>query len=93
MEQVNGYSLKKQKLKQWIYEHKLTQPYIAKKLGLTTEEFKRKLTNREMFTENQIRTLTHLMGAKAAFQVIYFPDAKFRLKVYKKVFEFEKGLV
>ena len=38
-----GYSLKKWCLKQWIYSHGYTQPYVARRLGVSAEEFKRKI--------------------------------------------------
>ena len=48
-----GYSLKKWCLKQWIYSHGYTQPYVARRLGVSAEEFKRKLREHEKFNEYQ----------------------------------------
>lgn len=50
----NGYSLKKRSLLKWIYSRGYTQPYVARKLGMTTKAFKRKLREREKFNEHQI---------------------------------------
>lgn len=61
-----GYSLKKWCLKQWIYSHGYTQPYVARRLGVSAEEFKRKLREHEKFNEYQISCLVELMKAKAA---------------------------
>lgn len=81
-----GYSLKKAKLKKWIYQNHYTQPYIAKKLNLSVEEFKEKLTTHALFSKDQITTLIYLMGAYEAFQIIYFPTIEERKKVYQEVF-------
>ncbi len=32
---VYSYSLKKKKLKKWIYENNYTLPYVAKRLGIS----------------------------------------------------------
>ncbi len=82
-----GYSLKKRCLKRWIYAHGYTQPYVARKLGLSTENFKRKLREHEKFNEYQIRCLVKLMKAKAAFRVLYFPTLQMRRRIYKEVFD------
>ena len=36
-----GYSLKKWCLKQWIYSHGYTQPYVARRLGVSAKEIAR----------------------------------------------------
>ena len=56
-----GYSLKKWCLKQWIYSHGYTQPYVARRLGVSAEEFKRKLREHEKFNEYQISCLVELI--------------------------------
>lgn len=86
MEEIKGYSLKKQKLKKWIYTNGYTQPQIAKLLNLSLSEFKKRIHHHELFYKKQIETLIHLMGAYAAFQVIYFPTLKQRNKVFYKTF-------
>lgn len=86
MEIEQGYSLKKRQLKRWIYEHNYTQPYIADKLGLTAEEFKRKLREKEWFNKAQISALIYLLGAKSAFEIIYFPTLDERKRVYRQAF-------
>lgn len=59
-----GYSLKKRKLKDWIYDNGKTQPYMARKLGITKVELQRKLNEHELFNEQQIRSLVHLVGRR-----------------------------
>ena len=81
-----GYSLKKRCLQRWIYSRGYTQPYVARKLGLSTENFKRKLREHEKFNEQQICSLVELMKAKAAFRVLYFPSLQHRRKIYQEVF-------
>ena len=81
-----GYSLKKRSLKRWIYEHGYTQPYMAKQLGMETDDFKRKLREHEQFDRYQIRLLVDFMKAEAAFMVLYFPSASMRRQVYREVF-------
>ena len=83
---IKGYSLKKRSLQRWIYSRGYTQPYVARKLGLSAEEFKRKLREREKFNEYQIGCLVQLMKARAAFRVLYFPSLKMRRRIYREVF-------
>ena len=81
-----GYPLKKYTLKKWIYRNGYTQPYVARKMDLPPEEFKRKLREREKFNEKQVTSLVKIMDARSAFRVIYFPTRRIRRKVWKKVF-------
>ena len=85
--QVTGmYSLKRRVLKQWIYRNRHTQPGVAKALRLRVSVFKRKLKNREPFSEAQIRRLVYFMGARDAFRVIYFRSYGERERVRQEVF-------
>lgn len=81
-----GYPLKAFPLKRWIYDHCLTQEEVADILGLLPEDFKRRLKAEEKFYEWEIRPLTYLMGAREAFNVIYFPTKGIRKKVWMEVF-------
>lgn len=85
-ERPDGYSLKKRCLQRWIYARGYTQPYVARKLGISAEEFKRKLRAREKFNEYQIGCLVQLMKAKAAFRVLFFPSLRMRRQIYSEVF-------
>ena len=81
-----GYSLKKRKLKDWIYDNNFTQPYVAKKLCITKAELQRKLNEHELFNEEQIRSIVRLVGAKAAIDIIYFPTIQEKHVVWQKTF-------
>lgn len=81
-----GYSLKKRKLKDWIYDNGKTQPYIARKLGITKAELQRKLNAHEPFHEEQIRSLVRLVKAEVAIEIIYFPTLKEKRRVWRKTF-------
>ncbi len=81
-----GYSLKKKKLKQWIYRNRLTQPYVARTMRISVDEFKGKLKDNEPFNREQLKHLIYLMGAKNAFRVIRFYSNRQRRKVYMQVF-------
>lgn len=82
----DGYSLKKYSLKKWIYGNGYTQPFVAEKLHLDVEEFKRKLRQREKFNREQITLLISIMKAKEAFKVIDFPTKRMRNRVWWQVF-------
>lgn len=82
-----GYSLKKKKLKQWIYRNKLTQPYVARTMRMSVDEFKGKLKDNEPFNREQLKHLIYLMGARNAFRVIHFHSPEQRRRVYRQVFE------
>lgn len=86
MEEIKGYSLKKHRLKKWIYINGYTQPQIAKILDLSVYEFKERLNHQGLFFKRQLEKLIDFMGAYAAFQVIYFPTLKQRNKVFYKTF-------
>ena len=86
IKEESKYSLKKRKLQQWIYLNQLTQPYVARRLGLDPIEFKAMIKDNVPFNREQITRLVQLMGAKDAFRVIYFPTNEQRRAVYKSVF-------
>jgi len=83
---VNGYSLKKRKLKDWIYNHGKTQPYMAKRLGITKARLQKKLNEHGLFDETQIRSLVYLVGAETAIDIIFFPTIKEKRMVWRKTF-------
>ena len=57
----NGYSLKKRSLLKWIYRRCYKQPYVARRLGMTTKAFKRKLGEREKCNDDQTGSLCGVM--------------------------------
>ena len=83
---ITGYSLKKHALKRWIYDNDRTQPFVARHMSLPVDEFKRRLCERGQFNRQQLWQLIKLMGAAAAFDVIYFPTKEEKRRVYSQVF-------
>lgn len=83
---ADGYPLKKYPLKRWIYDNHFSQPFVARMLELSPDEFKRRLRKREKFNRNEIWELIKLMGAEEAFDVIYFPTKGIRRRVWWEVF-------
>jgi len=83
---ADGYPLKWEVIKKWVYDHKKTQAWLARKLKLTPDEFKRKLEEREKFNEEQIRRLVRVMHAGDAFKAIYFPSVTIKNNVWWEVF-------
>lgn len=81
-----GYSLKERCLQRWMHSRGYTQRQVARRVGVSAEEFKRKLREHEKFNEQQICSLVELMKAKAAFRVLYFPSLQHRRQIYKEVF-------
>lgn len=84
---VTGCSLRKGKLKKWIYGNGFNMWSFSKRLKLTAEQFNKMLTNQELFNENQMKRLIETMGAEEAFKVIYFPSLKEKKRVYYEVFK------
>ncbi|MBR2384411.1 MAG: hypothetical protein IKA99_02255 [Clostridia bacterium] len=83
---MDSYSLKMTALYKALKEKNLTIRNISDALQIRISKLKKKLRNKEKFTKPQIRLLTYLLGAKTMYEVIYFPDKKFREQVYRKVF-------
>ena len=83
---VYRYSLRKKKLKKWIYENNYTLPYVAKRLGISKDELKRKLSEHDGFNKHQIKVLIYLVGASNAIDMIYFPSLKIKNKIINEVF-------
>ena len=85
------YSLKMNTLYKVLKENELTIKNVADNLHIRISKLKIKLRNKKTFNKWQIRILTYLLGAEAMFNVIYFPDKKFRKQVYIKTFLRGKG--
>lgn len=83
---AEGYSLKKYRLKSWIYDNDYTQPYVARRMGIDLDEFKQMLRDRKKFSREQLWKLIKLMGAEEAFNVLYFPSQRRRRKIWWEVF-------
>lgn len=91
-EYKKGCSLKRKALKHWIHRKDYVLADIAKLFGISTKTFRRRLYYKKRFSMKQIERLVYLMGAKAAFRMIYFPTYKEKQRVYKEAFE-EKGMI
>ena len=89
---VYSYSLKKKKLKKWIYENNYTLPFVAKRLGISKDELKRKLSKHDGFNKHQIKSLIYLVGASNAIDIIYFPSLKIKNKIISEVFRKGGGM-
>ena len=71
----------------YIERKRYGEPKIAQYLGLTTELLMKKLYYRKRFAPKQIKYLVYLLGARAAFRVIYFPMYKESKRIYRETFE------
>ena len=86
MIKMQSIGIKRYLLKRWIYEHGYTQFYVAREMGISLKEFKWKLLKHKKFNRKQIERLVLLMGAEAAFEVLFFPTYEIRQKVKKETF-------
>ncbi len=81
-----GYSLKRNAMRRWMYGRKVDPLIVANRLHLRVSVFKRMLKEKAEFNEEQIRRLVYFMGARAAFNVIYFHTPEERERVRKEAF-------
>ena len=83
---ADGYPLKPYLLEKWIYDMDATKSFVAKRMKLSSEEFERRLREKEKFNRRELKALIMLMGAEAAFEVIYLPTKRIREQVWWEVF-------
>ena len=81
-----GYSLKRNAIRRWMYGRKIDPLLVSNQLHLRVSVFKRMLKEKAEFNESQIRRLVYFMGARSAFNVIYFHTPEERERVRKEVF-------
>ena len=81
-----GYSLKRNAMRRWMYGRKVDPLIVANRLHVRVSVFKRMLKERAEFNELQIRRLVYFMGARSAFNVIYFHTPEERERVRKEAF-------
>ena len=81
-----GYSLKRNAMRRWMYGRKIDPLLVSNRLHLRVSVFKRMLKEKAEFNEAQIRRLVYFMGARAAFNVIYFHTPEERERVRKETF-------
>ena len=80
------YSLKRRALRRWLRRRKTDPIIMSNRLHLRVSVFKRMLKEKKPFTETQIRRLVYFMGARSAFDVIYFTTPEERERVRKETF-------
>ena len=66
-------------------------PDRADRLRMRVSVFKRMIKDKTPFEEEQIRRLVYFMGAKSAFDVIYFATPEERERVRKATFGAEEN--
>lgn len=81
-----GYSLKRNAIRRWMYGRKIDPLLVSNRLHLRVSVFKRMLKEKAEFNESQIRRLVYFMGARSAFNVIYFHTPEERERVRKETF-------
>ena len=81
-----GYSLKRNAMRRWMYGRKVDPLIVANRLHVRVSVFKRMLKEKAEFNEFQIRRLVYFMGARSAFNVIYFHTPEERTRVRKETF-------
>jgi hypothetical protein len=83
---VKGYSLKQKTLYHELCRRRYKVKLFAQKMGLTVDELKNKLKNKELFSKEQISKMVYILGAEATFNIIYFPTLEEKSNVYKRTF-------
>ena len=91
MNQSYRYSLKTNAFYSALKKKNITIKEVATSLRMPIKHIKYKLRNNEWFCKEHIQIMTHVFGARTMFDIIYFPDKKFRKQVYIKTFLRGKG--
>lgn len=86
-----GYSIKRNAMNHWMYGRKVDPLLVANRLHLRVSEFKRMLKKKTPLGEAHIRRLVYFMGARSAFEVIYFHSPEERERVRKETFGKEEN--
>lgn len=73
-------------MQRWLHRRHTDPIVLASRLHLRVSVFKRMLKEKTPFTETQIRRLVYFMGARSAFEVIYFITPGERERVRKETF-------
>ena len=85
------YSLKSNAMHRWLYSRKVDPGIVADRLRMRVSVFKRMIKDKTPFEEEHIRRLVYFMGAKSAFDVIYFATPEERERVRKATFGAEEN--
>lgn len=81
-----GYSLKKRKFFKWLNGSGYRREKIAKRLNLTDAELLSRLDEHGLFNREELAWIIKAMGAKTAFEAIYFPTPEQKKQVEWEVF-------
>lgn len=81
-----GYSIWKGKLMKFLKKKNFTLSDIATKIGISEREMQERLDDWDYFNAEEIELLVEFVGAKAAYDMIYFPTRKERYQIKRKAF-------
>ena len=81
-----SYALNKRKILQWLKNSDYTLCELAGALKMTKEELGYKIHKKKLLKRRQIVRLVYLLGAKTAFNVIWFPTIREKCEVFEEVF-------
>ena len=81
-----GYSIWKGKLMKFLKKRNFTLSDIATKIGISERELQERLDDWDYWNAEEIERIVEFVGAKAAYDIIYFPSRKEKAKIKKKAF-------
>ena len=84
--QSKGYSLRKGRLISFLQKTDFTLEDIATKIGISERELQERLDDWDYFNTEEIELFVEFVGAKSAYDIIYFPTRKEKEEIKKKVF-------
>lgn len=83
----SGVTLKSQALKIWLKRKGYPQSFVAERLGISKNKFRRMLFKRQRFNKSEMTALIHLMGARAAIDMVWFQSLQEKKRIQKYVWE------
>ena len=81
-----GYSIWKGKLLKFLKKRNFTLSDIATKIGISERELQERLDDWDYWNAEEIERIVEFVGAKAAYDIIYFPSRKEKEQIKKKAF-------
>ncbi|MBQ8658930.1 MAG: hypothetical protein IJ506_07315 [Clostridia bacterium] len=81
-----GYSLRKGRLIRFLKKNNFTLEDIAAKIEISERELQERLDDWDYFNAEEIERLVEFVGAKAAYDIIFFPTRKEKEEIKKKAF-------
>ena len=88
--QGKGYSLRKGRLISFLQKTDFTLKDIATKIGISERELQERLDDWDYFNAEEIELLVGFVGAKSAYDIIYFPTRKEKEEIKREVFRRSK---